>query len=426
MSARTVIGAVLAACSVLVGIGAADARRPRDPSPNEYRVESQLPDGSFLIGNATSIGSKGFVSIYGDEFGGTSTVNSTFDNTIMPNAFIVDPSHDGTFGVTYGSDSFRYLVLDSVAHLAENPYTTILKSPERIADTRAGGRLTVAPGGTTVVRVDPQRAGQMAIINLTVDGNQGRGWLATYPCAEGYQGTAALNALGSGGAQAIMNVVKIDANGDICVRSQRAATGVIVDLLGFFDTNAEPTERRVDTRIGLGGGRLAGGQEHRIVVGEPNTVFMGTIAVTNTQQAGWIAVYTDAGGYNGTSTLNRQNGLTRANLIIVRTDATGAIHVMTSGGFPPGLDDVDIVIDGTIVDELAPFLTMASERILDTRFEAPNIRDCGHPDLADECTEEERFDKVCGLRLVPYDWVDLNENGLFDREDEYQCRSFYL
>ena len=340
---------------------------PKSPG-TELSIDAQVPADTYLIGNATAINTPpagGFVSVFGGSFNGTSTVNTT-GSDVLPNAFVVDPGSDGNIGVRIGGSSARHVVIDSVAELAKNPNTTIFSSPRRIKDTRSDGTAVTA-GGTITVEVGAQYAGQFALINLTVDRNDGSGFQATFPCTEGYQGTSSINVKGDGGAQAILNLVKVDANGNICIRSQKAAVGTIVDFVGVIDSDADAFERIVDTRER--GGALQPGREVAVRVGPPNSVFIGTIVSTNPSNRGWVAVYTNAGGYNGTSTVNSDGTNSVANLVIMKTDANGDIHLQSKPN-PSGLR-TDVVIDGTVVPELNPHLEADAKRLRDTRDDVP-------------------------------------------------------
>lgn len=338
----------------------------------EFSVDAEVAADSYLIGNVTAISKSaggGWAAVFGGTFQGSSTVNTYGNGDVLPNAFIADPGADGEIGVKVGGSSQREIVVDSVAELAKNPFTTIFASPKRIKDTRKSG-VTVVAGGTTRVDVGKQYAGRFAIINLTVDGNTSPGWQATYPCADGYKGTSSINVKGTGGAQAILNVVKVDANGEICVRSLKSAAGTIIDFLGTVKSDADPFTRRVDTRTGSG--RLQPGVERSFVVGDPNSVFVGTVVSTNPSAKGWVAAYTDAGGYKGTSTLNSNGVNSIANLVIMKTDNNGAIQLLSKGSANgrAGLA-TDIVIDGTMMPELQPYLNAKSKRLADSRDGLP-------------------------------------------------------
>ncbi|MEO1058860.1 MAG: hypothetical protein AAFY28_18290, partial [Actinomycetota bacterium] len=162
-------------------------------------IDSGLDDDSFLIGNATAINvppGAGYVSVYGGDFGGTSTVNTSGVAT-MPNLFIVDPASDGSITARVGGGSERHVIVDSVARLKKNPATVIYPSPRRVLDSRVAG-LAVVPDGELTVDLGERYAGRLAIINLTVDRTAAPGWQATYPCADGYQGTSSINLRGGG------------------------------------------------------------------------------------------------------------------------------------------------------------------------------------------------------------------------------------
>ncbi|MEO1059430.1 MAG: hypothetical protein AAFY28_21190, partial [Actinomycetota bacterium] len=165
-----------------------------------------------------------------------------------------------------------------------------------------------------------------------------------------------------GGAQAILNVVKVDVDGTICIRSQRAAVGTIVDLIGFIDSDAEPFTRTIDTR--LLPWRLDGGVERCIEVGPPNSAFAGTVVVTNPAQPGWIGVYTESERYPGTSTLNSDGINSASNFVLMPTNDAGEICLRSKRGL-----SAEVIIDGTIVPELAGLIEPRAFRLFDSRFD---------------------------------------------------------
>ncbi|MEM9517506.1 MAG: hypothetical protein AAGA42_21845 [Actinomycetota bacterium] len=372
MGSRKRVGRALSALVVgaiaVAGVGTTGADAPPKQPVSDLTVDAEVASDAYLVGNVTAINlspAGGFVSVFGGDFTGTSTVNTT-GSDVLPNAFVADPGADGEIGVRIGGTSQRHVIVDSVAELRKNPNTTIFASPQRVKDTRRDGS-TVTAGGTITVDIGTRYAGQFALINLTVDRNDGAGFQATFPCTEGYQGTSSINVKGGGGAQAILNLVRVDENGQICIRSQRAAVGTIVDFLGVIDSDAESFERIIDTR--RDGGTLQPGREVAVRVGPPNSVFIGTVVSTNPSNRGWVAAYTNAGGYNGTSTVNSDGVNSVANLVILQTDASGNIHLQSKPN-PSGLR-TDVVIDGTIVSELNPYLRADAKRLRDTRDDTP-------------------------------------------------------
>ncbi len=187
-----------------------------------------------------------------------------------------------------------------------------------------------------------------------------------------------------------MNVVKLDANGEFCIKSSASADGTIVDVLGYLTSSAQPFRRIVDTRTT---GAAVGSAEMELVVGAPNSVFVGTVVSTGPSRDGWLAAFTDRGGYNGTSTVNSDGLNSLANLVIMKTDANGAIHFRAMDGMT-----THVVVDGTTVPELAPFLTADGRRIEDTRDDGPFVV------------------PACSLLL----WFDNGDN-VKGRSDDFHC-----
>src|ERR1700712_1957545 len=64
-------------------------------------------------------------------------------------------------------------------------------------------------------------------VNLTVDNPAAPGWLAAYPCADGFKGTSNVNYV-AGQTTSTAAVVRSDAAGKVCVKTM-APTEIIVD-----------------------------------------------------------------------------------------------------------------------------------------------------------------------------------------------------
>ncbi|MEZ5235399.1 MAG: trypsin-like serine protease [Acidimicrobiales bacterium] len=77
------------------------------------------------------------------------------------------------------------------------------------------------------------------VLNVTVEG-QGGGFVAAYPCLDGWAGTSNVN-FAAGQTVANLVVSKVDRNGDVCFLAA-AETTLIVDLTGWLGA-ATPTKR---------------------------------------------------------------------------------------------------------------------------------------------------------------------------------------
>jgi len=405
LKASLVIGAAFVAT---MSMSSRTEANPEDGLPlvpgEEYEVPADVSTESYLIGNVTAIGESpggAWAAVFGGEYQGTSTTN-TYGFSVSPNAFIVDPGADGAVGVRVGGSSQQHLVVDKIGELTKNQFTEIFDSPVRILDTAKTGE-TIVAGGETKVYVGKEHAGKFAPVNLTVDGNDGPGWQATYPCSEAYNGTSAINLRGTGGAQAILSMPKVDEDGFFCITGNKDAQRVVVDWLGLITSDAGAFERKVDTR--LTGERLQPGIERSFVVGESNQVFVGTIVSTDPSQKGWVGAFTEKGQYGGTSTLNTDGESSVANMVIMPTDSNGAIQLISmypNGQFSPGLA-TDIVIDGTTIEELTPYFTADAYRVDDTR-------------IADF-----KFPELCKPGEIIRSWVDVNQDGIYNYGDLFEC-----
>jgi hypothetical protein len=120
---------------------------------------------------------------------------------------------------------------------------TVLPSPVRCYDSRAGyaptgvvkGKLLNGQERTVDARVGggvPAGA-SAALINLTVTGTNGDGWLACFQAGTAWSGTSNLN-FTSGQTIANAVTVALDASGHLTVREAGPGTDFLVDVMGYF------------------------------------------------------------------------------------------------------------------------------------------------------------------------------------------------
>jgi hypothetical protein len=169
----------------------------------------------------------------------TSSINYTA-GVNRPNEIIAALSPRGTVCITLG-DATVDLILDVVGHLTPTAtYTPI--TPARYADTRPVGRTLdrqyqatglVRPGGTYRIQITgrglvPATATQ-AVANLTVAGTQGTGYATVHPCLADVPNASSINYL-TGTVRPNELIIRLDAQGGVCITIGDAATHLIVDV----------------------------------------------------------------------------------------------------------------------------------------------------------------------------------------------------
>jgi hypothetical protein len=102
----------------------------------------------------------------------------------------------------------------------------VLNAPARVHDTRSGGAPRLA--AMTLRHVLPQEAATL-VANVTVDRPAAAGWLAVYPCDDGWSGSSNVNFRAR---RAASTAVLVDASrGGVCVIADRPAD-LVVDVFG--------------------------------------------------------------------------------------------------------------------------------------------------------------------------------------------------
>ena len=229
--------------------------------------------------------------------------------------------------------------------------------PTRLIDTRATegpGVIDVPVGKLTANEpLEVMLAGQgglpltgAAAFNLNVTATEGEaaGFLAVYPCADGYEGTSNVNYQAqtstSRSSAAVLVTAVPDDEGMVCFLANQAVH-LVVDTTGWLPTGQGFEDvgafRLFDTRDNSG--------EATVPVGkvEPNEVLEITVAgtdglptegiaavvlnlvATDGEAPGFVSAFPCADGFQTTSNLNFFELQSRANAAIVPVDADGKI-----------------------------------------------------------------------------------------------------
>jgi hypothetical protein len=257
-------------------------------------------------------------------------------------------------------------------------------APIRVIDTAKGDPIAntpVAVGAVTrasIASITPAGA-TAAVLSLSAVAPCQGGFLVAFACGEGSPQSSSLNTE-AGGLRTTVTIVRIDANGELCVRSSMV-THVVADVIGWFvpgeDRYSSTTPQRiVDTRstttgVGTVTSRRAPGQVTEVVVpgvaASASSVWVNVVGV-DPRGAGAISVHR----CGDTPVAVLQLDQRRIDALVVG----GAALVGVSGGkFCVTTDiETDLVIDvfGSF-DRSGPesFVATSPVRVVDTRTVFP-------------------------------------------------------
>ena len=232
--------------------------------------------------------------------------------------------------------------------------------PARLADTRPGGATVdglfsgtgMRPAGSVLALNVAGRAGvpggaASAVLNVTVTGAAGAGFVTVYPCGQPTPNASNLNFVPG---QTVPNAVvsKLGSGGQVCLFTSQA-THLIVDVGGYFPTAtvyvplATPA-RLLDSRPGAptADGQLAGiglrpaGSVTELPVlnraGVPTaagTVVL-NVTATGATGAGFVTVFPCGQPVPNASNLNFEAGATVPNAVVATVGAGGKVCLFTS------------------------------------------------------------------------------------------------
>ena len=313
-----------------------------------------VPLASTIVLNVTITdpAGDGYTTVYpcGEPQPNASNLNFTAGTTIA-NAVVSKIGAGGA--VCVFSSAATHVIVDTAGfYLAGTGITPM--SPARLADTRPGGATIdgIAAGGgpligPTVFELPVLgRAGitaaRAAVLNITVTGPQGAGWVTVFPCGEAQPNASNVNYVAG---QTIPNAViaKIGGNGKVCLFTA-AAANLIVDVSAVLGAASKYSPvgpaRLLDSRPGqttvdgqnAGFGLVTAGGTVPILVGGrggvSNTASTGFLNVTVTQPAGdgYLTVFPCGEPRPNSSSLNFSAGQTIANAVIAKL-STGTPYV---------------------------------------------------------------------------------------------------
>ena len=261
------------------------------------------------------------------------------------------------------------LVLGShAAHAAGGPAGEFFPvSPRRVLDTREGIGASVAKvrsGNSIAVKVTGiadlgvPASGVLAVaINVTATNTTAAGYVTVFPTGASLPTASNLNVLYGGHTTTNLAVVGVGSGGQVSVYVQ-STSDIVFDLVGWYAAGDAPVgagvgsrlepvapQRILDTREGIGAPLAPLGRDGTVtlqIAGRitdrngriVNNLTGVVINLTGTEPTGntFVTAYPAGEGLPVASNLNLTPGLTRPNLVMVKTGAGGAITLYNHVG----------------------------------------------------------------------------------------------
>lgn len=332
-----------------------------------------------------------------DKFGvvvatGTPTLPSSWTASasadVAPGGYVVEvapigwKTADDGF-TTYGSlGAYELLVTGApatsppVGH-CRSTFTPI--TPTRLVDSRNGIGASGRIGAGRQVRVQVTDGGTIpndataAVFSIVAVGPSAQGYLTAHPCSASVPETSTLNYV-AGQTVANSTIAALSSAGQLCVWTN-AETDILVDITGWLGptgtsrmTTLGPT-RVVDTRSGLGGGRVPSGGTMAVdfngIVAPGSTGVALNVTAVNASSAAFLTVYPCSSALPVTSTINYAAAEARPNNTIVGLSG-GRVCIYSYAS-------TDILVD--LVGAFGPtglaYRPTAPVRVLDTRGGPP-------------------------------------------------------
>jgi hypothetical protein len=241
--------------------------------------------------------------------------------------------------------------------------------------TAAGSTLVLQVGGRADVPLDAAAA----VLNITVDGGQGSGFVTVYPCDAERPLASSLNFVADTPTPNAV-ITGLAANGTVCLFVAGSGANLIADVSGYFPAasgyHALTPARLLDTRAGestvdgqqLGAGSSAPGSTIVLPVAGRGGVTEGAAAVVlnvtavGGEGSGFVTVYPCDSEQPLASNLNFGVDTPIPNAVITKLSANGTVCLYV------GANAVDLVAD---VDGYFPagsgYNALTPRRFLDTR-----------------------------------------------------------
>ena len=250
----------------------------------------------------------------------------------------------------------------------------------------------------------------------------GTGFLTAFPCGEARPNASNLN-YGLGAPVANSAIVRVGANGKVCLYTADAPTELIVDINGWFPANstyrATTPSRLLDTRpglstvdgVGAGGGRRTAGSILELQVtgraGVPANAAAVVLNLTSAEAggSGFATAFPCGTAVPTASNLNYRVGAPVANSAIVKVGTGGKVCLLVADADTQLIADVNGYFPATGYTSLTP------SRLLDTRSPTvarstakPLARGCAGPGRPTNC----RSAGAPACRRTPPPWCSTS------------------
>ncbi len=202
-------------------------------------------------------------------------------------------------------------------------------------------------------------------VNLTVDNPAAAGWLAAYPCADGFQGTSNVNYV-AGQTTSTAAVVRSDAAGMVCVKTM-APTEIIVDQFevrpAAAGLNVGSPARVLDTRST--GQR---GQAWALTLGAPNDVALFNLTAVRPDGPGFLTAWPCDQPMPTASNVNYVAGDPAVpNFVEAKTSAAGQVCIHSHA-------TTDIIVDKVGAGSNPTITAHTPVRVIDSRNDGGSLR----------------------------------------------------
>ncbi len=202
-------------------------------------------------------------------------------------------------------------------------------------------------------------------VNLTVDNPAAPGWLAAYPCADGFRGTSNVNYV-AGQTTSTAAVVRSDAAGRVCVKTL-APTEIIVDQFEVrplaAGLNVGSPGRVLDTRTA--GQR---GQDWTLALGAPNDVVLFNLTAVAPDGPGFLTAWPCDQPMPNASNVNYVAGDPAVpNFVEAKTSAAGQVCIHSYAV-------TDIIVDKVGAGSNPTITAHSPVRVIDSRSDGAPVR----------------------------------------------------
>ena len=319
------------------------------------------PVAGAVVLNVTVTGAQsgGYITVYpcGAPLPNASNLNFVAGSTV-PNLVIAQVGTGGK--VCLFTSAATNLIADVTGFYPTLPtFESFL--PARLLDTRLPGSNTVdgtfqgiglrAAGSTLQLQVTGRAAvdadAKAVVLNVTVTGAQGAGFVTVYPCGSLQPNASNINFV-AGATIPNLVISEIGAGGKVCIFTS-AATHLIADVGGFYPAissfvplvparlmdSRSPGSATIDGQFQGIGLRAAGSTTQLQVTNRGGVPADGgtavlNITVTGAQAGGYITVYPCGSPQPNASNLNYTAGVTIANSVISQIGTGGKVCIFTS------------------------------------------------------------------------------------------------